>query len=104
MGPLFPSSATIKNTFAPKHPLSHADQWQESRMPEPSRFPAVAFSVAEETKGKASALGQEAQREIQKASSAAQAKTGEIELYSPKYYAACTFGGLVACVGISKTT
>lgn len=70
-------------------------------MPEPSRFPAVAFSVAEDAKSKASALGQDAQKEIQKASSAAQANTGQIELYSPKYYAACTFGGLIACVGIS---
>ena len=69
-------------------------------MPEPSRFPTKAFSAAEDAKGKAQALSAEAQREIQKASSAARAKTGEIELYSAKYYAACTFGGLIACVGI----
>ena len=65
-------------------------------MPEPSRFPAKAFS-AEST---AQSLSAEAQKEVQKASVAARAKTGEIELYSPKYYAACTFGGLIACVGI----
>ncbi|PHH72919.1 hypothetical protein CDD82_5733 [Ophiocordyceps australis] len=37
-----------------------------------------------------------------KASSAAQARTGKIELYSPQYYAACTFGGLMAC-GLTHT-
>lgn len=51
-------------------------------------------------KSKAGALSNEAQKEIAKASSAAQAKTGQIELYSAKYYAACTFGGLVACVSV----
>ena len=70
-------------------------------MPEPSRFPSVAFSAAEDATNKAQALGVEAQREIQKASAAARAKTGEIELYSAKYYGACTFGGLIACVGSS---
>lgn len=49
-------------------------------------------------KSKAGALSNEAQKEIAKASSAAQAKTGQMELYSPSYYAACTFGGLMACV------
>jgi solute carrier family 25 phosphate transporter 3 len=28
----------------------------------------------------------------------AQAKAGGIELYSAKYYAACTVGGILACV------
>lgn len=49
-------------------------------------------------KSKAGALSNEAQKEIAKASSAAQAKTGQMELFSPSYYAACTFGGLMACV------
>jgi len=49
-------------------------------------------------KGKAQAFSAEAQKELQKASAAAQAKTGDIEIYSAKYYAACTFGGLIACV------
>ncbi len=34
----------------------------------------------------------------EKASAKAQAKTGGIELYSGKYYAACTVGGILACV------
>jgi len=58
------------------------------------------WNVAEDAKSKANVLSKEAQAEILKASSKAQEKTGKIELYSPKYYVACTFGGLVACVGI----
>lgn len=50
-----------------------------------------AFSVVDEAKGKAA-------RGVEKASVAAQAKTGGIELYSAKFYAACTVGGLLACV------
>lgn len=58
------------------------------------------YSVVEEAKGKAKKLSAEATKEFEKASSAAQAKAGNIELYSGKYYAACTFGGLLACVSV----
>lgn len=54
--------------------------------------------MVEDAKDKASKLSAEATKEFEKASSAAQAKTGKIELYSGKFYAACTFGGLLACV------
>jgi solute carrier family 25 (mitochondrial phosphate transporter), member 3 len=37
-------------------------------------------------------------KQFDKASDAAQHSVGKIELFSPKYYAACTFGGLMACV------
>ena len=57
-----------------------------------------AWSVADDAKAKASQLSNEATKEFEKASAKAQAKAGKIELYSPKYYAACTFGGLLACV------
>lgn len=60
-----------------------------------------AFSVVEGAKDKAQKLSSEAAKEFEKASSKAQAKAGRIELYSPKYYAACTFGGLLACVSRS---
>lgn len=43
-------------------------------------------------------LSDEAVKEYEKASAKAQEKAGKIELYSAKYYAACTFGGLLACV------
>lgn len=52
----------------------------------------------DDAKNKAQKLSKEAQAEFEKASSKAQAKAGKIELYSGKYYAACTFGGLLACV------
>ena len=57
-----------------------------------------AFSVVDDTKEKAQKLSAEAAKEFEKASATAQAKTGNIEMYTPKYYAACTFGGLLACV------
>jgi solute carrier family 25 (mitochondrial phosphate transporter), member 3 len=57
-----------------------------------------AWSTVDDVKTKASKVGGAATKEFEKASSAAQAKTGKIELYSAKYYAACTFGGLMACV------
>jgi solute carrier family 25 (mitochondrial phosphate transporter), member 3 len=57
-----------------------------------------AFSVVDDTKDKAKKLSDEAAKEFEKASAKVQAKTGKMELYSPGYYAACTFGGLLACV------
>ncbi|KAK5987566.1 Mitochondrial phosphate transporter 3 [Cladobotryum mycophilum] len=57
-----------------------------------------AFSVVD----KAQKLSVEATKEFEKASAKAQAKAGHIELYSGKYYAACTFGGLMAC-GLTHT-
>lgn len=53
-----------------------------------------AYSVVDKSKK----LSAEATAEFNKASATAQAKTGQIELYSGKFYAACTFGGLMACV------
>ncbi|CAG9939243.1 unnamed protein product [Clonostachys rosea f. rosea IK726] len=43
-----------------------------------------AFSIVEDAKDKA-------------LKAAAKPQAGKIELYSPKYYAACTFGGMLAC-------
>lgn len=58
-----------------------------------------AFSVSDNAKDKAIKITNEAARDFEKASSKAQAKVGGIELYSGKFYAACTFGGMLACVG-----
>lgn len=57
-----------------------------------------AWSAADTAKEKAIELSDAAQKEYEKASTAAQAKVGGIELYSGKYYAACTVGGILACV------
>ena len=60
------------------------------------------FSVADDAKGKANQLSNAAAQELEKATSKAQDKTGKIEMFTPKYYAACTFGGLLAC-GLTHT-
>ena len=102
---LFPSSA-INQVFSCTHPLAAARSQESTSKPlqiETARPQFSIWSVTEDAKSKANALSQEAQREIQNASAAAQAKTGQIELYSAKYYAACITGGLVACVGTVKT-
>jgi solute carrier family 25 phosphate transporter 3 len=60
------------------------------------------WSATEDAKNKAHKLSDAAVAEFEKASNKTQAKVGKIELYSPKYYAACTFGGLLAC-GLTHT-
>ena len=95
---LYPTQSALNEVFSTRSPLRKIT-------PEPShrQSPKPNFSiwnVAEDAKSKASALSQEAKAELSKASNAARPKTGEIELYSLNYYAACTFGGLMACVGI----
>lgn len=56
-----------------------------------------AYSTIED---KAKKLSAEATAEFNKASAAAQGKAGKMELYSGQFYAACTFGGLMACVSL----
>ncbi|EFQ26553.1 hypothetical protein CGRA01v4_05717 [Colletotrichum graminicola] len=78
------------------------------RRQQPSRYQARpelygAFSTVDDVKGKAKQLSAEAAAEFDKASAKAQsAAGGKIELYSGKYYAACTVGGLLAC-GLTHT-
>lgn len=55
------------------------------------------WSIGDDIKKEARHLGAEAQREMDKASVAVHKQTGEIQLYSPKYYTACTIGGILAC-------
>lgn len=100
MSPLFPSLPNLQQGFGAR---------QRAGAPAPSATPHQArleryhaYSVVDNAKDKAQKLSAEAQAEFDKASAAAQAKAGRIELYSPKYYAACTFGGLLAC-GLTHT-
>lgn len=99
----YPTQGALNDVFSTRHPLTRQQpsslpkEQPLSNAPRP-RF--MAWSAAEDIKSKASALSDEAQKELQKASATARAKTGQIELYSSKYYAACTLGGLMACVGI----
>ena len=99
---LFPNSSAINQVLSCRHPLTAVRSQESTPKPSlPDQF--SIWSVAEDAKSKANALSAEAQREIQKASAAAQAKTGQIELYSAKFYAVGTFGGLIACVGMAET-
>ncbi|PYH92732.1 mitochondrial carrier [Aspergillus ellipticus CBS 707.79] len=100
---MFPSDSDITNAFASQHPLG---QPTANQMPEAAatkrREPFPAWNVVEDTKKKANAIAKEATREFDVASQKAQAKAGHIEPWTPKYYAACTFGGILAC-GITHT-
>ncbi|PKS06338.1 hypothetical protein jhhlp_007086, partial [Lomentospora prolificans] len=60
------------------------------------------YSIVDDAKKEAKKLSAEAQREFDKATAKAKGNKGTIALYSPTYYAACTFGGLLAC-GLTHT-
>ncbi|KAL2865800.1 putative mitochondrial phosphate carrier protein [Aspergillus lucknowensis] len=93
---MFPSENVIANTFASQYPVRREPQ--ATAVPETrKREPFPAWSVIEDSKKKAEAFGKEAAREFDVVSQKAQAKTGKIEPWTPKYYAACTVGGLMAC-------
>jgi solute carrier family 25 phosphate transporter 3 len=62
----------------------------------------TAWNVQDDIKAKAAKVEDAAVQKFEKASSTAQAKAGKIELYSGKYYAACTIGGILAC-GLTHT-
>ncbi len=100
---LFPSQGTLHDVFYPSIPFGRREG--APPLPVPKRTPLQArtelfptWSVVDDAKKKANALSAEATKEFEKASAKVQVKAGHIELYSAKYYAACTFGGLLACV------
>lgn len=105
---LFPSQDILHDIFHPSIPFGRAPPAPKlSNQKFPERTPLEAqtelyptWSVVDDAKSKAKALSAEAQVEFDKASAKAQAKAGHIELYTAKYYAACTFGGLLACVSL----
>lgn len=92
---LFPTQAALSEVFAPQFPLSRPKAQAQQH---PLKRPIFsAWSTVDDVKAKAGQLSDEAVKEFEKASSKAQAKAGAIELYSAKYYAACTVGGILAC-------
>ena len=100
---LFPTQGTLSEAFSTSLPFGRAPSEPQGQQSPSHRAPSdryLAWSAVDDVKSKAGALSNEAQKELQKASQAAQAKPGKIELYSSKYYAACILGGLLACVGI----
>lgn len=97
---MFPSENVMSNAFSSQHPWHLHPQTPGAAEQKRETFPA--WSVVEDTKRKADALGKEAAREYNIVSQKAQAKTGKIEPWTAKYYAACTVGGMMAC-GLTHT-
>lgn len=95
MSPLHPRAEDLKGSIY--SPLSVTSRTPYQARPELYS----AYSVVDDAKDKAQKLSVEATKEFEKASAKAQAKAGKIELYSGKYYAACTFGGMMACVRLA---
>jgi solute carrier family 25 phosphate transporter 3 len=105
MSYLYPRQETLQRTFSSCFALS---QPRNGAKPAATKYQARpelygAYSVVDEAGKKAQKLSQEAAKEFEKVSAKAQAKTGKIELYSREYYAACTFGGILACVSPSPS-
>lgn len=100
MSYLYPRQETLQKSFSSPGALGQPkNALRAQATPYQARTDLYsAWSVVDDAKNKATKLGDEATKEFNKASAAAQAKSGKIELYSGKYYAACTFGGLMACV------
>ncbi|TKA70929.1 putative mitochondrial phosphate carrier protein [Friedmanniomyces simplex] len=101
MPSLFPSASALSATFAASSPF-HPPQQQQPAPAKRSPYAArtelyQSWDALEDAKQKTAQIGNEVAKEYTKASNVAQAKAGHIELYSAKYYAACTFGGLMAC-------
>jgi len=108
MSPLFPNHDTLRQTFGGSYAQGSGRSQARSHTKTPTttaRTPYEAhlelypaYSIIDDAKNKASKLSAEAAKDFEAASQKAQAKAGKIELFSGKYYAACTFGGLMACV------
>jgi solute carrier family 25 phosphate transporter 3 len=87
------------NAFATQHPVGAVST---TASPPAKNRPFTAWSALDDVKAKADGIAHEASREFDVASQKAQEKTGKIEPGSLKYYAACTFGGILAC-GLTHT-
>jgi len=82
MPSLFPSSTALSAVFGKATPES-TEQKRSSNNAPVGRY--QTWSVTEDAERKASELSHAAAKEYQKASAVAQAKAGNIELYSGKY-------------------
>lgn len=96
MSHLYPRYEVLQRTF-PNSPQNGVKA-QSNTKATPYQARMDLYSAYSTVEDKAKKLSAEASAEFNKASAAAQAKKGTIELYSGQYYAACTFGGLLACV------
>ena len=82
MPSLFPSSTALSAVFGKTTPESTEKKSSRHDVPA-GRY--QTWSVTEDAERKASELSHAAAKEYQKASAVAQAKAGNIELYSGKY-------------------
>lgn len=94
---LFPSQNVLHQSFySPLSPRTRANPAVTKATPYQARPELyMAYSVVDDAKNKAQKLSAEAQQEFNKAS---QTAPKQLELYTPTFYAAATFGGLLACV------
>jgi solute carrier family 25 (mitochondrial phosphate transporter), member 3 len=92
MSLLFPTSGALRHCFAPPSPFINRKPEPEVQHP---LFPA--YSAVDDAKAKTEEVAAKAGEKYTEASKTAQAKAGKIEMFSPKYYAACTIGGILAC-------
>ncbi|KAJ5884907.1 mitochondrial phosphate carrier protein [Penicillium taxi] len=95
-------SDLIISTLAAQHPLGELGLRQEDTAPAKRREPFPAWSAIDEAKKTADSIAKEAAHEYNIASHKVQAKAGHIEPWTPKYYVACTVGGMLAC-GLTHT-
>ncbi len=103
MPTIFPNQDTLANTFRLRRPVFGFCKEPEKPVPPPKQRPLFpAWSAVDDVKHAVEAVGSGAKKEFEKASQKVQSTTGTIELYSAKYYASCTFGGLLACVSIDS--
>jgi solute carrier family 25 phosphate transporter 3 len=96
MPSLFPSSTALSAVFGKATP-ENAGQKSSSRDAPVGRY--QTWSVTEDAERKASELSHAAAKEYQKASAVAQAKAGNIELYSGKY---CEYAQIVIALCVES--
>ena len=96
---LFPSQTALASCFINGSPTTVRSQNRSLLDRSP---PFQIWSVKEDIKNKTSQIGNEISKEYAHASQVAQKEVGGVELYSLKYYMACTLGGILAC-GVTHT-
>ncbi|KAF2468057.1 mitochondrial carrier [Lindgomyces ingoldianus] len=105
MQSIFPTQKTLVQAFAGCSSFQSVNAESQSKYP--SKWLArhelyPVWSTVEDAKNKAAKLSDAAVAELEKASHKAQDTTGKIVMYSPKFYTACIFGGVLAC-GLTHT-
>ncbi|KAF2204605.1 mitochondrial carrier [Delitschia confertaspora ATCC 74209] len=97
---LFPSQQALSHVFGGCSPLT--PRQSEPQPKYRSKYLArtelyTVWSAADDVKNKAAKLSDAAAAELEKGSRKGQEAVGKIQLHSAKFYAACTFGGILAC-------